>query len=73
MTIECTIRFKNNERAATERAFESILLTTESITAQGLVGGFYFTTDRRAMAILAAFEDEGFEFSDFESIKFSSI
>ncbi|WP_323006546.1 hypothetical protein [Pseudorhodobacter sp.] len=73
MTIECTIRFKNEPRAAIERALGSILLTTEADTAQGLMGGFFFKTDRSPTAILAAFEEDGFEFADFENIEFRTI
>jgi hypothetical protein len=73
MTIECTIRFKNNTRAATERALGSILLSSEAETAQGLIGGFFFKTARSATAILVAFEEDGCEMADFENIEFRPI
>ena len=72
MTIECTIRFKE-PREAIKRALGSILLTTEAATAQHLVGGFFFKTDRSPTAILAAFEEDGFEIADFENIEFRPI
>ena len=73
MTIECTIRFKNDTRTAVERALGSILLTAEAETAQGLMGGFFFKTDRSPTAILAAFEEDGFEITDFDNIEFRPI
>lgn len=73
MTIECTIRFKNEPRAAIERALGSILLTAEADSAQGLMGGFFFKTDRSPTAILAAFEEDGFEITDFDNIEFRPL
>jgi hypothetical protein len=73
MTIECTIRFKNEPRAAIERALGSILLTAEAESAQGLMGGFFFKTDRSPTAILAAFEEDGFEITDFDNIEFRPL
>ena len=71
MTIGCTICLKNRE--VIERAFGSILLTTEADTAQGLVGGFFFKSDRSPTAILAAFVEDGFEIADFENIEFRPL
>lgn len=73
MTIECTIRFKTYSRETAERALGSILLTAEADTAQGLMGGFFFKTDRSPTAILAAFEEDGFEFADFDTIEFRPL
>ncbi len=73
MTIECTIRFKTCSRETAERALGSILLTAEADTAQGLMGGFFFKTDRSPTAILAAFEEGGLEFADFENIEFRPL
>lgn len=73
MTIECTIRFKTYDREAVERALGSILLTAEADTAQGLMGGFFFKTDRSPTAILAAFEEDGFEIADFDNIEFRPL
>lgn len=73
MTIECTIRFKTYSRETAERALGSILLTTEADTAQGLMGGFFFKTDRSPTAILAAFEEDGFEIADFDNIEFRPL
>lgn len=73
MTIECTIRFKSYSRETVERALGSILLTAEADTAQGLMGGFFFKTDRSPTAILAAFEEDGFEIADFENIEFRPL
>ena len=42
-------------------------------TAQGLMGGFFFKTDRSPTAILAAFDEDGFEFADFENIEFRPL
>lgn len=73
MTIECTIRFKTYSRETVERAVGSILLTTEADTAQGLMGGFFFKSDRSPTAILAAFEEDGFEITNFENIEFRPL
>lgn len=72
MTIECTVRF-NAPRQAIERALGSILLTTEADTAQHIVSGFFFKTERSAIAILKAFEEDGFEMRDFTSIEFRPL
>lgn len=73
MTIECTIRFKTYSRETVERTLGSILLTAEAETAQGLIGGFFFKTDRSPTEILAAFEVDGLEFADFENIEFRPV
>lgn len=73
MTIECTIRFKTYSRETAEHALGSILLMTEADTAQGLMGGFFFKTDRSPTAILAAFEEDGFEITDFDNIEFRPL
>lgn len=73
MTIECTIRFKSYSRETVERVLGSILLATEADTAQGLMGGFFFKTDRSPTAILADFEEDGFEIADFENIEFRPL
>lgn len=71
MTIECTIRFKgSNAVASIARAIEVILTRTEAETEQFLIDGLYFISDRSPVAILAAFESDGFEFADFASIEF---
>jgi hypothetical protein len=73
MTIECTIRFKTYSRETLERVFNLVLEASEHATAQHLMGGFFFKTDRSPTAILAAFEDEGFEIADFENIEFRPL
>lgn len=81
MTIECTIRFTDatlgsktySPRGAIDRALGSILYATEADTAHLIFGGFFFKTDRKPTEILAAFEEDGFETEDFQSIEFSKI
>lgn len=69
MTIEVTIRFANPNEAV-ERALGCVLLVKELATANRLIGGFYFRTERSPAEIFAAFEEEGFEFTDFAQIAF---
>jgi hypothetical protein len=47
-----------------------VLTQNELDTMHGLRGGFWYTTDVSPMVVLAAFEAEGIEYQDFESISF---
>ena len=71
--MQVTIRFANPRTAhdSIERALGSILLATEAKTANHLIGGFYFDTERDPQDIFDAFEADGFEKEDFASIEFS--
>ena len=71
--MQVTIRFANPRTAhdSIERALGSILLETEAKTANCLIGGFYFDTERDPQDIFDAFAAEGFEKEDFRSIEFS--
>lgn len=68
MTIEVTIRFATHR--SIDRALGCVLLKTEADTAQSLIGGFYFKTERSPQEIFEAFYEEGFEFEDFRNIQF---
>lgn len=68
MTIECTVRFE--DKATERRFFETILTSTEAETLNGLVGGFYFHTERSALQVLTSIEAGGFGPADFYSIEF---
>ena len=52
-------------------ALGSILLETEAKTANRLIGGFYFDTDRAPQDIFDDFATDWFEKEDFASIEFS--
>jgi hypothetical protein len=71
--MQVTIRFENPRTAneSVERALGIILLETEAKTAQNLIGGFYFDTERTPQEIFDAFEAEGFVKEDFASIEFA--
>ncbi len=71
--MQVTIRFENPRTAheSVDRALGIILLETEAKTAQRLLGGFYFDTERTPQEIFEAFEAEGFEKEDFASIEFA--
>jgi hypothetical protein len=71
--MQVTIRFANARTAhdSVERALGSILLQTEAKTANRLIGGFYFNTDRAPQDIFDDFATDGFEKEDFASIEFS--
>ena len=71
--MQVTIRFQNTRTAneSVERALGIILLETEAQTAQNLISGFYFDTDRTPQEIFDAFEADGFEKEDFASIEFA--
>ena len=68
MTIECTIRFE--DKATAQRFLETILTSAEAETLNGLIGGFYFHTERSALQVLTNIESEGFDPADFSSIEF---
>jgi hypothetical protein len=72
MTIECTIRF-TNPAAAAEHFIGTILTIDEIEGLRGLVGGFYFPTNRSALTILTAIDAEGFDTDDFETIEFKMV
>ena len=71
--MQVTIRFANPRTAhdSIERALGSILLETEAKTANRLIGGFYFDTDRAPQDIFDDFATDGFEKEDFASIEFA--
>jgi hypothetical protein len=71
--MQVTIRFANARTAheSVERALGSILLETEAKTANRLIGGFYFNSDRAPQDIFDDFATDGFEKEDFASIEFS--
>jgi hypothetical protein len=71
--MQVTIRFANPRTAhdSVERALGSILLETEAKTANRLIGGFYFDTERTPQDIFDYFATDGFEKEDFASIEFS--
>ena len=71
--MQVTIRFANPRTAhdSIERALGSILLETEAKTANRLIGGFYFNTDRAPQDIFDDFATDGFEKEDFASIEFA--
>jgi len=71
--MQVTIRFANARTAhdSVERALGSILLQTEAKTANRLIGGFYFDTERDPQDIFDDFATDGFEKQDFASIEFS--
>ena len=71
--MQVTIRFANARTAhdSVERALGSILLQTEAKTANRLIGGFYFDTERDPQDIFDDFATDGFEKEDFASIEFS--
>ena len=66
--MEVVIRFKDNKVAV--RAVGSVLTHEEVKSAKPLIGGLYYYTDVSPALVLAAFEAEGIEFEDFESIEF---
>jgi len=68
MKTEITIRFKND--ATRLRFTDTILTTAETESLNGLMGGFYFTTDRDAFTFMASIAAEGFDISDFQNIEF---
>ena len=67
--MQVTIRFKDYPAVA-ERVLGSVLTGAETKTLHGLRGGFWYTTDVSPMVVLAAFQEGGIEFEDFESISF---
>jgi len=71
--MQVTIRFANARTAhdSIERALGSILLENEAKTANRLIGGFYFNTDRAPQDIFDDFATDGFEKEDFASIEFA--
>ena len=71
--MQVTIRFANPRTAheSVERALGCILLETEAKTANRLIGGFYFDTERTPQDIFDDFATDGFEKEDFASIEFS--
>ena len=71
--MQVTIRFANPRTAhdSIERALGCILLETEAKTANRLIGGFYFDTERAPQDIFEGFATDGFEKEDFASIEFS--
>ena len=71
--MQVTIRFANARTAhdSIERALGSILLETEAKTANRLIGGFYFDTERTPQDIFDDFTTDGFEKEDFASIEFA--
>jgi hypothetical protein len=71
--MQVTIRFENARTAheSIERALGSILLATEAKTANRLIGGFYFDTERTPQDIFDGFTADGFEKEDFASIEFA--
>ena len=71
--MQVTIRFANPRTAhdSIERALGSILLETEAQTANRLIGGFYFDTERAPQDIFDDFATDGFEKQDFKSIEFA--
>jgi hypothetical protein len=71
--MQVTIRFANPRTAheSVERTLGSILLETEAKTANRLIGGFYFDTERDPQAIFDDFTADGFEKEDFASIEFA--
>lgn len=71
--MQVTIRFADPRTAheSVDRALGCILLQTEAKTANRLIGGFYFDTDRTPQDIFDAFAADGFEKEDFRSIEFS--
>lgn len=68
--MKVTIQFKNNSPAVVERMMGSVLTQNEVKTLRGGRNGFWYTTDVSPMLVLAAFEEDGFHFEDFESIAF---
>jgi len=67
--MKVQIRFKDYPAVA-ERVLGSVLTLNECNTIRTLRGGFWYTTDVSPMVVLAAFEAEGIEYQDFESISF---
>jgi hypothetical protein len=68
--MQVTIRFKDYVSMNAMAVVGSILTNEELATMHGLRGGFWYTTDVSPMVVLAAFEAEGIEYQDFESISF---
>lgn len=71
MATEMTVRFASSE--ASHRATGCVLLQSELATIKGLLGGFYFTSERSPIELLKAFEEEGFEMVDFDNIEFRNV
>ncbi|MBO6886302.1 MAG: hypothetical protein JJ869_22395 [Marivita sp.] len=71
--MQVTIRFADPRTAheSVDRALGCILLQTEAKTANRLIGGFYFDTERAPQNIFDAFAADGFEKEDFTSITFA--
>ena len=68
--MKVTIRFKDQTPAVIERVMGSVLTLNECNTFHLLRGGFWYKTDVSPMVVLAAFQEGGFEYQDFESISF---
>lgn len=67
--MKVQIRFKDYPAVA-ERVLGSVLTLNECNTVRSLRGGFRYTTDVSPMVVLAAFQEGGIDFEDFESICF---
>lgn len=70
MQTEITIRFHD---AATRACFTTDILTeAERQALNGVVGGFYFATERSAFSFMASIAAADYHISDFESIEFKA-
>lgn len=74
--MQVTIRFKEYSAVA-QRVLDSVLGSDsesgpgpETKTLHGLRFIFWYKTDVSPMVVLAAFQEGGIEFEDFESISF---
>jgi hypothetical protein len=70
MKMQVVIRFKDYSANVMHRVYGLILTQNEVKTARPLVGGLYYETNLSPLMVIASFEEEGFSFSDFESIEF---
>jgi len=70
--MQVVLRFRDNTTGNINRIIGSVLMQSEVDTIQYLIGGFYFDTERSPTMILAALEEDGYHFDDFESINFQS-
>ena len=69
--MQVTLRIAGRNAAPViDRLMGCVLLVKELPSVKYLVGGFYFDTERSPMLILAALEEEGFHFDDFDCISF---
>jgi len=70
MKTEITIRFNDAETRI--RFAESMLTVSEFQALNGVIGGFYFTTERDPFSFMAFIAEQGFDISDFENIEFKA-